>query len=184
MLYNLVMSVIMIQIQTNNTQANTNAGGLFCSGTNPFINSWLRFFDTRRETQFLLCWPYYADPTNAWRILWCIRSQFISAGQDPKNLTAAATVENSTVCLYGPISTPNWLFFKILGWGCRIHRLHLCRGVRPAPNECPGYDTKQSDGEVPVMSKLWRIGSTLLLPSLLGPLWPGEVAPDRALSMG
>ena len=26
-----------------------------------------------------------------------------------------------------------------VGWGCRIHRLHLCRGVRPphTPNECP-----------------------------------------------
>ena len=36
-------------------------------------------------------------------------------------------------------------------WGCRIHRLHLCREVRPTPNECAGYDAKQSDGEVPVM---------------------------------
>ena len=24
-----------------------------------------------------------------------------------------------------------------VGWGCRIHRLHLCRGVRPPLNECP-----------------------------------------------
>ena len=32
--------------------------------------------------------------------------------------------------------------------GCRIHQLLLCRGVRPFPNECSGYDTKQSDGEV------------------------------------
>ena len=35
------------------------------------------------------------------------------------------------------------------GWGCRIHRLHLCRGVRLPPNESPGYNTKQSDGKVP-----------------------------------
>ena len=28
------------------------------------------------------------------------------------------------------------------GLGCRIHRLHLCRGVRP-PSEYLGYDTKQ-----------------------------------------
>ena len=40
-------------------------------------------------------------------------------------------------------------------WDCRIHRLHLCRGVRPPTNECPGYDTKQSDGEVPVIYILW-----------------------------
>ena len=37
--------------------------------------------------------------------------------------------------------------------GYRIHRLHLCSGVRPS-NECPDYDTKQSDGEVPVMLEL------------------------------
>ena len=31
-----------------------------------------------------------------------------------------------------------------VGWGCRIHQLHLCRGVRhPLPNECPRYNTKQ-----------------------------------------
>ena len=36
-----------------------------------------------------------------------------------------------------------------VGWGCRIHRLHLCSGVRlPTPNVCLGYDTKQSDCEV------------------------------------
>ena len=40
-------------------------------------------------------------------------------------------------------------------------------------NECPGYDTKQSDGEVPVMLELWGIRSTPLLPSLSGQFWPG-----------
>ena len=33
----------------------------------------------------------------------------------------------------------------------RIHRMHLCREVTPFTKECPGYDTKQSDGEVPVL---------------------------------
>ena len=42
-----------------------------------------------------------------------------------------------------------------VGWGCRIHRLLLCRGVKPTPNECPTYDTKQSDDEVPVTLWLW-----------------------------
>ena len=37
-----------------------------------------------------------------------------------------------------------------VGLGCRIHRLHFCKGVRPPTNECFGYDTKQSDGEAPV----------------------------------
>ena len=53
----------------------------------------------------------------------------------------------------------------------------------PPPNECPGYATKQSDGDAPVM-ELWRMRSTPSLPSLSGPLLPGMVAPDRALSMG
>ena len=59
----------------------------------------------------------------------------------------------------------------------------LCRKVRP-PNECPEYDTKQSDGEVPVMLGLWGMQNTPSLPLFPGTLWPGVVAPDRALSMG
>ena len=34
------------------------------------------------------------------------------------------------------------------------------------------------------MLELWQMRSTPSLPSLPGPLWPGVVAPDRALSMG
>ena len=47
------------------------------------------------------------------------------------------------------------------------------------PSECPGYDTKQSDGEVSAMVELWGMRSTPSLPSLPGPLWLGVVAPDR-----
>ena len=54
-------------------------------------------------------------------------------------------------------------------WGCRI-RLHLSREVRPLPNECHGYDTKQSDGDIPVMLGLWGMRSTTSLPLLPGPL--------------
>ena len=46
------------------------------------------------------------------------------------------------------------------------------------------YETKQSDGDVTVMLGLWGMRSTPLLLLLPGPLWPGVVAPDRALSMG
>ena len=68
-------------------------------------------------------------------------------------------------------------------WGYRIHQLHFYRGVRsPPPQECPGYDIKQSDGEVPVMLELWGMQSTPLLSSLPGPLWSGMLA--RALCMG
>ena len=37
-----------------------------------------------------------------------------------------------------------------VGWGCRIHRLLLCRGVRP-PQWVSWYDTQQSDSDVPMM---------------------------------
>ena len=47
------------------------------------------------------------------------------------------------------------------------------------PNGCPGYDTKQSDGEVSVMLKLWVMWKIPLLPSLPGSLWPGVVAHDK-----
>ena len=59
----------------------------------------------------------------------------------------------------------------------------LQRGKTPL-NECPRYDTKQSDVEAPVMLELWGMLSTPSLPSLTGPLWPGVVAPDRVLSVG
>ena len=72
----------------------------------------------------------------------------------------------------------NFLYAQSAG-GCRIHRLLLCRGVRPPPNECPGYDSKQSDGEVPAMIKLWGMWSTSLLPSFPGPLWLKVVALDK-----
>ena len=72
-----------------------------------------------------------------------------------------------------------------VGWDCRIHRLLLCRGVRSSPRiECPGYDNKQLDNEVPVMLGHWGMRSTPSLPSLLGSLWLGVVAPDRVLSLG
>ena len=72
-----------------------------------------------------------------------------------------------------------------VGWGCRIHRLHLCRGVRPPlhSNECPKYDTKQSDGEAPVILELWGMRSTLSLPLLPSLLLSGVIDPDRVLSM-
>ena len=62
-----------------------------------------------------------------------------------------------------------------VGWGCRIHLLHLCKYRR--------YDTKPSDGDDPALEFV-GIWSTSSLPLLRGPLWSGVVSPDRALSMG
>ena len=41
--------------------------------------------------------------------------------------------------------------------GCRTQWLHLCRGVR-APNDCPRYDSIQSDGRAPVILDLGQCG--------------------------
>ena len=70
-----------------------------------------------------------------------------------------------------------------VGWGCKIHRLHLCWRVRP-PQRVSRYDTKQSDGEVPVMLELWGIRGTPSWSSLPGPLWLGVVVSDRVLCIG
>ena len=53
-----------------------------------------------------------------------------------------------------------------------------------SPNECQRYDSKQSDGEAPVMLEVWGIQSTPLLPSFSGLLRLGVVASDRAPFMG
>ena len=70
-----------------------------------------------------------------------------------------------------------------VGCDCRIHRWHLCSKVRPFHNECPIYDTKQSDGEALVLLYLWGMLSTSSLPSLSGPFKPRVAAPARVLSM-
>ena len=50
------------------------------------------------------------------------------------------------------------------------------------PNKCPGYDTKPSDGEVPVL-ELWGIGRTPSFSLLSNPLWPRVVVPVRVPSL-
>ena len=77
----------------------------------------------------------------------------------------------------------NPVYICPVGWSCKIHRLHFCRGVRPPPNKCPGYDTKQSDGKVPVMLGIWGMWRIFSLPLLPGPLWLGTVAPDWAYGL-
>ena len=51
-------------------------------------------------------------------------------------------------------------------------------------NECPGYNTKQFDGEAPVMLELWGKWSSPSLQLFPGPLWLRVVASDRVQSMG
>ena len=77
----------------------------------------------------------------------------------------------------------NWII-----WNKTVWHLTLCiaqsAGAVEYTDCTSGYDTKQSDGEVPEVLGLWGMRSTHSLPSLPGPLWPGVVAPDRALSIG
>ena len=49
----------------------------------------------------------------------------------------------------------------------------------PPHNVYPGNDTKQSDGEVPVMLELWVMRSTPSLPSIPGPLSLGVLASGK-----
>ena len=55
----------------------------------------------------------------------------------------------------------------------------FCGGLRPPTNECPRYNTKQSDDEAPLMLELRGMRSTSSMPSLPGPFWPRVVAPDK-----
>ena len=71
----------------------------------------------------------------------------------------------------------------LIGRSCRIHQQLLCRGIR-APNECPVYDTKQPDVEIPVILEFGGMWSNPSLPSLPGPLWLRVTTLVRVLSMG
>ena len=75
-----------------------------------------------------------------------------------------------TICSYGQIAL-------LLRWFAAF-TYYVAQSVTP-PYECPGYDTKQSDGEAQVMLELRGMQSTPSLPSLPGPLWPEVVAPDK-----
>ena len=83
-----------------------------------FINFWLWFFDTRKET-ILTMLTILSDPTNTRHIPWCLRSLSVETCKTQLHLQRPRTQlcpngRNSTVCLHGLISTSNWLFFKIL----------------------------------------------------------------------
>ena len=82
----------------------------------------------------------------------------------------------------------NGYFISISKWPSRLGAVEYTNCISAGwgqthPNECPEYDTTQSDGVVPLILELWGIRSTPSLPSLTDPLWPWAVAPDRILSM-
>ena len=65
------------------------------------------------------------------------------------------------------------------GWGCRIYRRHLCRGVRVLPTSVQLMTLNNLE----MFQELWGMRDIPSLPSLPGSQWPGEVAPDRVLSL-
>ena len=84
-----------------------NKRDTFVSGTNGFNNFLTSIL--QHEERDTIPTMLTLSPRAPQRILWCSRSQFISAGRDPKNLTAAATIETSSTRLHGPISTAVFL---------------------------------------------------------------------------
>ena len=107
----------------SNTNTSTNTGGLFCLWYQQ-VYSFLASVHghTRRETQFL---KVYANHImlihpNVWCILWCLRSQFISASRDPKNGRNSTAVFNgliSTIVLSKSSHSQDHLFWA---W-CHLH---------------------------------------------------------------
>ena len=58
-----------------------------------------------------------------------------------------------------------------LVWGLQNTPTVSLQNGKTLHNECPGYHTKQPDGEIPVMLELWGMQSTPLLPSLPDAIW-------------
>ena len=79
-----------------------------------------------------------------------------------------------------------WITQRILVQSAGVAEYTDCISAegKDFPDECPAYDTKQSDGEAPVMLELWGMQNTPPLPLLSGPHWPRLVVLDRVLSRG
>ena len=69
------------------------------------------------------------------------------------------------------------IYVDLVGWGCRIYRLHLCKVVRLLDMRLNNLIVKLQNAGV------WRMRSIPSLPSLPVSLWSGVVAPERVLSM-
>ena len=117
-----------------------------------------------------------------YRHYFCVHSDLeylYQLGSHPSNRTVQTFTKGFYYKLFETIHLCENHFGPV-GWDCCIHRLHLCRKVR-APDKFPGYETKNCDGEAPVMLELRGMRIEHLLPLLQGLLWPGVVAPERVL---
>ena len=116
-------------------------------------------FSNSEIPMFIIClfrtWPYSC--------IWlCNRGKIFSSLVilRENHLKLSQTRCNPLIWLWFITNTRNSKNDCPVGWSCRIYQLLLYRGVRHPVNECPGYDTKQSDGETPVIQELWGMWNT------------------------
>ena len=95
-----------------------------------------------------------------WRELYYTPTASLQRGKAPHQPVA-----------YGPVS-----------WGCRIHRLHLYRRVRPTLQSVSCIIWWGASGNAWILSNV-KYPFIPIAPSP-GPLWPGVVGSDRVLSLG
>ena len=95
----------------------------------------------------------------------------IHAGNDSMTVEKRTQPGNQNRNKFPKLISP---FFFCEAWLYILHNLSnymftakLC--IQDTANECTRYDTKQTDGEAPVMLELWRMQSTPLLLLLPGP---------------
>ena len=112
---------------------------------------WLLVFqheERERDTQFLLCWLFLHHPSVNSPAELSAQSQILTSLRTsckPTNWTGLAQRQISTsistrligwscrihwLHLCRGVRLPKWVSCGPIGWGCRIHWLHLCRGVR------------------------------------------------------
>ena len=68
-----------------------------------------------------------------------------------------------------------------VNWGYKNTSSASLQRSKTYSNECPRYDTKQSDVETPVMLEIWGMQCPPSLWSLPGPLGHGVITNDRIL---
>ena len=125
----------------SNTQAETQATPLF--GYEPFINFWLRFFDTRRETQFLKVFRNHTMLTTP--LTFGISRSPISISQHHGR--------NSTSAVYLNGREPNCL----PTWSKGISQLTLFQNLQILRTIASGHDFFHTPASFPIWGLLWQL---------------------------
>ena len=88
------------------------------------------------------------------------------------------------ICIYICVSRSIYVgrSNSAIGYGRKIHRLNLCRGVKHPHQRVPRIYTKSAVGKALVL-QLWKLRSTPSYPLLPGRLWFEIVVAVRVLSI-